>query len=357
MWQDVAALSIVALTAGVVVAQQVRLARRRGGAGCSKCAAPAAGRRRAGSPSPRSRGERRGREGAAVIIELKALILGVLEGLTEFLPVSSTGHLLLGMSLLGVDPEVPSWQIFLYFIQIGAVLAVFAAMGRNIFRLWKKLLFKVVVALLPAVVIGLAFDKAVEAHLERPATIAIALVAGAILMVLVERRFRSPSGTPIEEVTMRQAVVIGIAQCVSIVPGTSRALATILGGMIAGLSPAAAVEFSFYLAIPTILGATVLEPPSPRGGPLPGRLPHPRHRFHGGARGGAPGGTMVPRLCRAGAHDPVRDLPAGARRRDPGALAGEGRVRPVIAAACAAGNTSRRSRVASDREAGHAVAA
>ena len=193
-------------------------------------------------------------------VDLQAVILGIIEGLTEFLPVSSTGHLLLAMKFLHIDDQQPSWEIFLYGIQVAAVLAIVIAFGKRIWRfLFSPLLFKLIVALLPAVVVGLLFDKPVEEHLHNPPSIAIALVLGAALMVLIERRWRDESGNPIEAVTWMQALWIGVAQCVSIIPGTSRAMATILGGLIVGLSPAAAVEFSFYLAAPTILGATILK--------------------------------------------------------------------------------------------------
>jgi undecaprenyl-diphosphatase len=199
---------------------------------------------------------------------IKAAILGVIEGLTEFLPVSSTGHMIVAMPLLEIDPDRPPWHAFLYFIQIGAILAVVVYFAGPLLRElrhrppggWPQhLLVKLAVASLPAAAIGLPLNDWVERRLEHPAPVAAALVAGAAVMELIERRFRRPAVTEAESVTLRQALFVGLAQCVSIIPGTSRAMATIMGGLIVGLSPAAATQFSFYLAIPTLLGAGTLK--------------------------------------------------------------------------------------------------
>mgnify|MGYP000067779318 CR=1 FL=1 len=199
---------------------------------------------------------------------LKAVILGIVEGLTEFLPISSTGHMLLVMPLLRIDPSQPPWHAFLYFIQIGAILAVVVYFWR---RLWKRivhrpvggigrhLLTKLFVATLPAAVIGLPLNDWVEQRLEKPVFVAMALMLGAVAMELIEQRFRRPGPCEPDDITLRQALLIGVAQCVSIVPGVSRAMATILGGLVVGLSPALAAEFSFYLAIPTLLGAGLMK--------------------------------------------------------------------------------------------------
>lgn len=194
----------------------------------------------------------------------RAIILGVIEGLTEFLPVSSTGHMIIAMDWLGVDKQAVPWNAFLYFIQIGAIAAVVIYFWRQLWRQtlskpttgWKDhIIPKLVIGVLPAAVIGLSLDDWVEFHLERPAPVAIALVLGAGIMVMIERRFRRTQGAAIEQVTLRQSFLIGLAQCVSIIPGTSRAMATIMGGLLVGLPAATATEFSFYLAIPTLLGA------------------------------------------------------------------------------------------------------
>ncbi len=199
---------------------------------------------------------------------IKAAILGVIEGLTEFLPVSSTGHMILAEPLLKIDPELPPWHAFLYFIQIGAILAVvvyfFRRLIKQIFspssRDWKNhILTKLAVASIPAAAIGLPLNKWIEKHLEKPVFVAIALIVGAGVMELIERRYRRTGTADMSTVTLRQAFLIGLAQCVSMIPGTSRAMATIMGGLLVGLPIALATEFSFYLAIPTLLGAGLLK--------------------------------------------------------------------------------------------------
>ncbi len=198
---------------------------------------------------------------------LRAVILGIIEGLTEFLPVSSTGHMIVAMPAMGIDGEAEPWSSFLYFIQIGAILAVVGYFFRPLWRQvmhrplngWSNhMLTKIVVGTLPAVVIGLPLDKIAEKYLEKPTPVAVALILGALVMVWIERRHRGEAGPGVEQVTLRQALVIGFAQCVSIIPGTSRSMATIMGGLCMGLSRKAAVEFSFYLSIPTLLGAGIL---------------------------------------------------------------------------------------------------
>lgn len=196
--------------------------------------------------------------------ELRAVILGIIEGLTEFLPVSSTGHLIVAMPWLGIDGDQPPWKAFLYFIQIGAIAAVIVYFWQ---RLWQQvvhippgglknhIIVKLLIGMLPAAVIGLAFNDWVEYHLEKPLPVAVALMVGAGVMTLIERRCKRPVGPTIQEVTWRHSLLIGLAQCVSIIPGTSRAMATIMGGLLVGLPAATAVEFSFYLAIPTICAA------------------------------------------------------------------------------------------------------
>ncbi|MBN2559641.1 MAG: undecaprenyl-diphosphate phosphatase [Phycisphaerae bacterium] len=196
--------------------------------------------------------------------ELRAAILGVIEGLTEFLPVSSTGHMIIAMPWMGIHGEQDPWPAFLYFIQIGAIAAVVVHFSRRLWRqtfakpvggLHNHLILKLVVGVLPAAAIGIPLNEWAETHLEKPVPVAIALILGAAVMVIIERAFRRQTGPKIEEVTLRHAFLIGLAQCVSIIPGTSRAMATIMGGLLVGLPATTAVEFSFYLAIPTICGA------------------------------------------------------------------------------------------------------
>ncbi len=198
---------------------------------------------------------------------LDVIILGLVEGLTEFLPISSTGHLILVERWLGVDSSSGFWATFRYFIQIGAILAVVVYFARPILRqictvprgdFKDHLLFKLVIGVLPAVVFGLWLDKVAEKYLEWSLPVAAALIVGAGLMIWIERRFRRETGPTIEQVTWKQSLLIGLAQCVAIIPGTSRAMATIMGGLMVGLPAATAAEFSFYLAIPTLCGAGLL---------------------------------------------------------------------------------------------------
>ncbi|HPF38847.1 MAG TPA: undecaprenyl-diphosphate phosphatase [Phycisphaerae bacterium] len=195
---------------------------------------------------------------------IRAVILGVIEGLTEFLPVSSTGHMLLAMPVLDIASESPPWPAFLFFIQIGAILAVVLYFWRELWRQtfsapiggWSNhLLAKLVVATIPAAAIGLPFDDIVEKYLYGPVTVAITLILGAVVMVLIELRYRRMEGPSLKDVTLRQAFLIGVAQCFAIIPGTSRSMATILGGLMVGLPASTAAEFSFLIAIPTICGA------------------------------------------------------------------------------------------------------
>ena len=205
---------------------------------------------------------------------LRAAILGIVEGLTEFLPISSTGHMVLAMPLLKINGEEPPWQAFLYFIQIGGALALIVYFWR---RLWwqmlrlragglkNHLLTKLVVATIPAAAIGLPLNKWVESHCETPPFVASMLILGAIVMESIERACwtRNPkadeSAHVSSQVTLRQAFLIGLAQCASILPGMSRSMSTIMGGLLVGLRPVVATEFSFYLAIPTLLGAGLLK--------------------------------------------------------------------------------------------------
>lgn len=197
----------------------------------------------------------------------RAVILGVIEGLTEFLPVSSTGHMLLAMPALDINPREDPWPAFLYFIQIGAIVAVVVYFWR---RLWRQtfihsssgvanhLIVKLLVGMIPAAAIGIPLNDWVDKHLGTQVPVAVTLIIGAVAMILIERSFRRKDGPGIEDVTLRQAFLIGLAQCVSIIPGTSRSMATIMGGLMVGLPAATAAEFSFYLAIPTIFGAGML---------------------------------------------------------------------------------------------------
>lgn len=207
---------------------------------------------------------------------VKAAILGIVEGLTEFLPISSTGHLIVASSLLKfVGEKVPTFEVA---IQTGAMMAVIweyrsrlaaTVTGITRDRVAQRFALNVVVAFIPAVLLGLAFAGLIKAHLFHPVPVAIAFVAGGLIILWVEARHHRFYGErdlegrrharveTVDDMTVLDALKVGLVQCAALVPGTSRSGATIIGGMLFGLSRKAATEFSFYLAIPTLIGAGV----------------------------------------------------------------------------------------------------
>jgi len=201
---------------------------------------------------------------------LTAIILGIVEGLTEFLPVSSTGHLIVAGSLLGYTGERA--KLFEIVIQAGAILAVCwefrvrlwnVARGVLSDRAAQRFVLNLLVAFLPAALLGLAFGSAIKAHLFAPVPVAAAFIVGALVILWAERRAkRNPAVVTIHDVDAmrwRDALKVGLAQAFALIPGTSRSGATIIGGMLFGLSRQAATEFSFFLAIPTLFAATGYE--------------------------------------------------------------------------------------------------
>lgn len=199
-----------------------------------------------------------------------AAILGLVEGLTEFLPVSSTGHLIVAASLL--DYSGDKAKLFEIVIQAGAILAVCWEFRRKLIdvargvvhdRASQRFAINLAVAFLPAAVLGLAFSRAIKAHLFAPVPVALAFIVGAFVILWAERRQRSNPATvkidSIDQIRWSDALKIGLAQALALIPGTSRSGATIIGGMLFGLSRPAATEFSFFLAIPTLLAATGYE--------------------------------------------------------------------------------------------------
>lgn len=203
---------------------------------------------------------------------LTAILLGIVEGLTEYLPVSSTGHLVLVGHLLGLADDDPATSSFEIVIQLGAVLAVvahyrtlLAVHARGLLNgnpASRQLVLALAVAFAPAAVVGLTLHKIIKAHLFGPLPVAAALVLGGVAMILVERirASRQTKGdVGLEHVTLRRALVIGLAQCLSLWPGTSRSMSTIIGGQLVGLSTATAAEFSFLLALPTLGAACLFE--------------------------------------------------------------------------------------------------
>ena len=200
-----------------------------------------------------------------LILALKALIMGIVEGLTEFLPVSSTGHLILAGSLLDFTGD--KIKVFEIVIQAGAMLAVCWEYRLRIARVLaglttdpkaQKFAINLIVAFLPAAALGFLFNKKIKAVLFAPVPVALAFIIGGIIILVVERRNRNAPARieSVDEMTVVDALKVGFAQAFALVPGTSRSGATIIGGMMFGLSRKAATEFSFFLAIPTLFAAT-----------------------------------------------------------------------------------------------------
>lgn len=200
-----------------------------------------------------------------IVLLAKAAIMGIVEGLTEFLPISSTGHLILAGSLLGFDDDKA--KVFDIAIQTGAIFAVVLVYWHKIHSTIvalprqpkaRRFVLNVLIAFLPAVVLGLLFGKAIKAHLFIPVVVASTFILGGFIILWAERR--PPGSVRIENVddmTPWDALKVGLVQCLAMIPGTSRSGATIIGGMLLGLSRKAATDFSFFLAIPTLIGAAV----------------------------------------------------------------------------------------------------
>lgn len=181
----------------------------------------------------------------------QALVLAVIEGITEFLPVSSTGHMILGSTYFGIEHEEFT-KLFTIVIQLGAILSVVVLYFKRFFQTI-DFYFKLLASFVPAVMLGLLFSKKIDALLENPVTVAVSLLVGGIILLKVDDWFGNSEQT---EVSYAQAVKIGFFQCLAMIPGISRSGASIVGGMSQHLSRTAAAEFSFFLAVPTMLGAT-----------------------------------------------------------------------------------------------------
>ncbi|HCU54669.1 MAG TPA: undecaprenyl-diphosphatase [Gammaproteobacteria bacterium] len=197
-----------------------------------------------------------------LLLLLKALILGIVEGLTEFLPVSSTGHLILAGDLLGFNDE--RGKLFEIVIQTGAILAVCweyrAKIGSVVGGLRsdrgaQRFAMNLAIAFLPLAILGLAFGKTIKAHLFQPIPVALAFILGGVFILWAERRQHVIRIQSVDDLTWRDAIKLGFAQALALIPGTSRSGATIIGGLFFGLSRKAATEFSFFLAIPTLIAA------------------------------------------------------------------------------------------------------
>lgn len=211
----------------------------------------------------------------SLLFILKSIVLGIVEGITEFIPVSSTGHLIIFENLLGFESINPSYvEMYTYVIQLGAILAVVLLYWRKIkdtiinffpqkvgyeksgFKFW----FMIFIACIPGGVFGILLDNTAEKYLLYPIPVAITLFLGAIWMIYAENKFRNNNLTKQKlSVTPKQALIIGAFQCLAIIPGMSRSASTIIGGWVSGLSTIAATEFSFFLAIPVMVGMSLLK--------------------------------------------------------------------------------------------------
>ncbi len=188
---------------------------------------------------------------------LQAVIIAVVEGLTEYLPVSSTAHMIFTSSYFGIQ-EDDFVKLFQVSIQFGAILAVVFLYWRKFFDFSKfNFYIKLAAAVIPALILGKLFDDKIDAVLGNPIPIAIVLILGGIILLFVDNRFQNPTVVTEEEITIKKAVMIGFWQCLAMMPGTSRSAASIIGGMQQGLTRATAAEFSFFLAVPTMLAVTV----------------------------------------------------------------------------------------------------
>jgi undecaprenyl-diphosphatase len=193
---------------------------------------------------------------------VKAAIMGIVEGLTEFLPISSTGHLILAGSLLGFHDDKS--KVFDIAIQTGAIVAVIIVYWQRLRETMlgigndakaQRFAINVGIAFFPAVALGLLFGKAIKANLFTPVVVATAFIVGALIILWAERRSTTARIHSVDEMTPMDALKVGLVQCFAMIPGTSRSGATIIGGMLLGMSRKAATDFSFFLAIPTLVGA------------------------------------------------------------------------------------------------------
>jgi len=187
---------------------------------------------------------------------VQTIIISIVEGLTEFIPVSSTGHMIITEKLLNV-PDNDYTKMFTVAIQLGAILAVVVLYWKKFFDIknW-QFYFKLLFGVVPAIILGLLFSKKIDALLESSTTVAVALLLGGVLLLFIDKAFNNPTIHSEKETSFKNSFIIGIWQCLAMVPGVSRSAASIIGGMQQKLTRSAAAEFSFFLAVPTMLAAT-----------------------------------------------------------------------------------------------------
>jgi undecaprenyl-diphosphatase len=187
---------------------------------------------------------------------LQSIIIAIVEGLTEFLPISSTGHMIITEKVLGIT-ETDFIKVFTVAIQFGAILAVVVLYTKKFFdfKRW-QFYVKLAAAVVPALVLGFLFSKRIDALLESSLTVAITMLVGGVILLFIDKAFKNPTIDSEEKISFGKAIIIGVWQCIAMIPGVSRSAASIIGGMQQKLTRSAAAEFSFFLAVPTMLAAT-----------------------------------------------------------------------------------------------------
>lgn len=187
---------------------------------------------------------------------VQSIIIGIVEGITEFIPISSTGHMIIAEKLLGI-PENEFTEMFTVAIQLGAILAVVVLYWKKFFD-FKNVRFylKLLVGVIPAIILGLLFSKKIDQMMQSTMIVALAILVGGIVLIFIDQFFNHPKKQSEKQVSYTNSVVIGIWQCLAMIPGMSRSAASIIGGMQQKLTRSAAAEFSFFLAVPTMIAAT-----------------------------------------------------------------------------------------------------
>jgi len=188
---------------------------------------------------------------------LQAIILAIIEGLTEFLPVSSTGHMIIASSVMGLQPTAFT-KLFLIVIQLGTILSVLVLYYKRFFRS-VSFYIKLIVAAIPASILGVLLNDQIDQWLESPTMVAVMLVLGGIVLLFVDKWFNKPVIEDSDNISYKQAFIIGVYQCLALIPGTSRSASTIVGAMTQKLTRKAAAEFSFFLALPMMFGASLIK--------------------------------------------------------------------------------------------------
>ncbi|WDF78730.1 undecaprenyl-diphosphate phosphatase [Mucilaginibacter sp. KACC 22773] len=188
---------------------------------------------------------------------IHVIVLAIIEGITEFLPVSSTGHMVIASAFMGIGTD-DFVKLFEVAIQLGAILSVVILYFKRFFKSF-DFYFKLVVGVIPAVIVGVLFKKKIDILLESPLVVACSLLIGGVVLLFVDKWFNKPAVKEEAQISYATALKVGIFQCLAVIPGVSRSAATIVGGMSQKLTRTAAAEFSFFLAVPTMFGATLKE--------------------------------------------------------------------------------------------------